>query len=140
MAASDTGVPVVVGSIVGAGVGVGSGNGVAVGCGVEVGKGVGVDVRVGVGEGSGVGVGSADEEQAGRSKNSRIIIKAVMDVFIDISYNGNGSLSSCQWNYPGNGPGGYPNGSLYTARKGSDIVFRIWAEQESDARFLRNKG
>lgn len=89
-AASDTGVPVVVGVTVGAGVGVGSGNGVAVGCGVVVGNGVDVAVCVGVGR------GSADEEQAARSIRDRTMGKAVMDICMDISYNGYGSVSSCE--------------------------------------------
>ena len=88
--ASDTGVPIVVGVVVGAGVDVGSGNGVAVGCGVDVGNGVDVAVCVGAGG------GSADEEQAARSTRDRTMRKAVMDICMDISYNGCGSVSSCE--------------------------------------------
>ena len=113
-AASDTGVLVVVGIVVGTGVGDGSGNGVAVGCGVDVAKGVDVDACVGVG----VGEGSAGEEQAARSMRDRAMDRAVMDVCIGISYNGNGSMSSCEWNNPGNGLGEHPTGSLRAVRKG----------------------
>ena len=103
--ASDTGVPVVVGVLVGVVAIVGIGDGVAGGCGVEVGKGVDVAVGVGVGE------GSADEEQAVRSIRDRNMAKAVMYVCIGISYNGDGSMSSREKNEPSNGPGVCPIGS-----------------------------